>query len=83
MRGDILKSALTASPFRPFRLHVADGTSYEINHPELLMVSRNSVVIGIAERATQSSNGDEPYPEIDRFATVDLRHVTQAEELPS
>lgn len=82
MRGDILISALTASPFRPFRVHIADGTAYDVRHPEMLMVSRHSAVIGISEKAS-TENGAESYPEIDRFATIDLRHVTQAEELPS
>lgn len=31
-----LKSAQEAKPFRPFTVHVADGTSVDVPHPEML-----------------------------------------------
>jgi hypothetical protein len=34
------------SPFEPFRLVLADGAKYHINHPDQCMVMKKSVVIG-------------------------------------
>jgi hypothetical protein len=32
-----------AEPFRPFRIKMASGQTYEIRHPEIILVGRNSV----------------------------------------
>ncbi len=32
-----------AEPFRPFRIKMASGSSYEIRHPEMILVGRSSV----------------------------------------
>ena len=80
MRRDDLTEALRASPFRPFRLYVSDGSTYEIRHPEMLMVTRQSVVVGILDTGGNGAS-ENAYPEIERSTTVDLLHVTQMEEL--
>jgi hypothetical protein len=36
MTTEQLKAAHEATPFKPFRLHLADGTSIGVDHPELL-----------------------------------------------
>lgn len=79
MRRHNLIEALKTSPFRPFRLHVSDGSTFEIRHPEMLMVTRHAAIVGILSSADRSSA--EEYPEISRSTTVDLMHVTQLEEL--
>ena len=81
MRRDDLIEALRASPFRPFRLYVSDGSKFDIRHPEMLIVARHSVVIGILDSGANGSS-EETYPRIERFTTLDLLHVTQMEELP-
>ncbi len=80
MRRNDLVEALRTSPFRPFRLYVSDGGTFEIRHPEVLIVSLHSAVIGIVE---QRDNGDsgERYPRITRVTTVDLMHITRIEKL--
>lgn len=35
-----LKAAHEAKPFRPFTLHLADGSSHPVTHPELLWRTR-------------------------------------------
>jgi hypothetical protein len=32
-----------AEPFRPFRIKMASGESYEIRHPEMILVGRSTV----------------------------------------
>jgi hypothetical protein len=34
---------VTAEPFRPFRIKMASGQSFEIRHPEMILVGRTSV----------------------------------------
>ena len=34
-----------AEPFRPFRLNLANGRTFDVRHPELIKVLRNSVLI--------------------------------------
>jgi hypothetical protein len=36
---------LSAELFRPFRVKMASGQSYEIRHPEMILVGRSSVRI--------------------------------------
>jgi hypothetical protein len=41
-----LLTVLRHRPFVPFRLVCTDGMSYQIAHPELVMVSLGSAIIG-------------------------------------
>ncbi|MGH7174348.1 MAG: hypothetical protein ACRELG_29120, partial [Gemmataceae bacterium] len=34
---------VAAEPFRPFRIKMASGSSFEIRHPEMILVGRASV----------------------------------------
>jgi hypothetical protein len=34
-----------AEPFRPFRLHMASGKTFDIRHPELIKVLRSHVLV--------------------------------------
>jgi hypothetical protein len=36
---------ITAEPFRPFRIHMASGRSFEIRHPEMVKVGRSSMTV--------------------------------------
>ncbi len=80
MRRDALIESLRASPFRPFRLYVSDGGTFDIRHPETLMVTRHSAIVGIVTIG-DNDNSEEEYPQIERSTTVDLLHVTRMEEL--
>jgi hypothetical protein len=46
---------LRAEPFRPFRIRMASGQTYEIRHPEMLRVERNWMVYYTAETAADST----------------------------
>jgi hypothetical protein len=34
-----------AEPFRPFRIHMASGRTFDIRHPELIKVLKNYILI--------------------------------------
>ena len=59
--------ALRARPFVPFRLHVSEGATYEIRHPEMMVVAVASVAVAV--RADPSS------PYYDHVQIVAARHI--------
>ena len=40
-----LRNTLQAQPFRPFRVHLADGRSFDVEHPEFLASIRGGRTI--------------------------------------
>ncbi len=48
MPDDDLFQALHSQPFTPFRLCLADGSGYDIRHPELIMLGTRTVIIGLS-----------------------------------
>ena len=61
-------------PFRPFRITLTDGRSYEIRHPEIVMLGKTTVIVGFPA-------ADEDEPVYDRFKIVDLLHIMEAEPI--
>lgn len=72
MRPNDIITHLSKQPFLPVRIFISDGKSYDIGHPEMMMVGRTEVVIGL------QSEGDEVY---DRFAYCDPVHITRIEPI--
>jgi hypothetical protein len=54
MPPEDLLTAIRRRPFVPFRMHVSDGSVFEIRHPELLLVGFASVIVGIPAQPEQS-----------------------------
>jgi hypothetical protein len=72
MRPEDIRELLQHKPFQPFRLTLTDGRMYEVRHPEMAMVGRSAVAIGLP-----ASN--DPTPIYDRLVTVSLLHIMQIE----
>ena len=72
MRPDEIRAHLRRQPFRPIRVFVSDGSHYDVRHPEIMLVTRSELVIGLA------SSGDE-IPE--RSAYCDPIRITRIEPL--
>ncbi len=34
-----------AEPFRPFRLHLASGRTFDVRHPEMIKILKSSVLV--------------------------------------
>ncbi len=55
MRPEDLRTFLKAAPFRPFRITMTSGRSFDVRHPEMLNLTRSTALIfnvaddGIAE----------------------------------
>jgi hypothetical protein len=56
-------------PFQPFRIHLSAGTTYDIHHPEMVMVGMASAVIGLPANLAE--------PLYARTETVSLDHVVR------
>lgn len=41
MTSQELRAALQGRPFRPFKIHMADGRAFEVRHPDFLIVAPN------------------------------------------
>jgi hypothetical protein len=74
MRSEDLREYVRRQPFRPFRLTLTDGRTYDVPHADLLMVGRSTVAVGLPRP------GDAE-PVYDRLVTVSLLHIMQVEEL--
>ena len=67
-----IRELLTAKDFRPFRLHLTDGSSYEVVNHDMGLVSRSSVDIGL---------NPDPNGIAERFVRCAILHIRRIEEL--
>lgn len=74
MTQEELHEAASRQPFEPFRVILTTGATYDIRHPDLILVGRRSAIIGM----TNEPNGTA----YDRTIKVDLLHIVGIEELP-
>jgi hypothetical protein len=49
MRPDDLHSALANKPFRLVRLHLTNGSVFEIAHPDMAIVGRSTVTLALPD----------------------------------
>lgn len=73
MPAEEIRTLLRASPFIPFRLHLTDGRSFEVRHPEMAMITARVVYVSV-----YGHNATIP----DRAESIALVHVVSAEPLP-
>ena len=67
------RELLTQRPFRPFRLVMSSGVTYEVRHPEMAMLTRSDILVGVGE-------ADDGVPAVE-FRICSLLHVTAIEPL--
>jgi hypothetical protein len=73
MPPEELLRRLQNRPFAPFRIHLTDGTRYDVPHPEMVLPARRSLEIGLPNDPAQ--------PIADRVVTVALVHIVRFEPL--
>lgn len=74
MRPDDLLAPLRAAPFEAFRIHLSDGASFEIRHPDMAIVQPSKVTV-----AVPGSEG--PDGPAERTVNCALDHITRMELL--
>ncbi len=40
-----VQTFVKAEPFRPFRIHMAGGRTFDVRHPEMIRVGRSNVLV--------------------------------------
>lgn len=64
------------APFRPFRIHLSDGTAIPVSNAALVMVGESSAVV-----ATEVGHDPEGFPLVKRWRTLALAHMVQFSDL--
>jgi anaerobic glycerol-3-phosphate dehydrogenase len=67
-----IREMVTAKEFKPFVIYTTDGARYEITNHDMLLVTRNSLHIGLAT---------EPDGIAERVVRCAIIHVTRIEDL--
>ena len=49
MRANEMRALLDRRPFVPIRLHVSSGQTVDIKHPEMAIVTRSLVFVGVTD----------------------------------
>ena len=74
MRPEELKSLLRRQPFVPLRFHITDGRTYDIRHPDQVIVLKGAVDIGV--------NPDPRSGIVEQVERCSLFHLVRVEEMP-
>ncbi len=64
-----------AEPFRPFRIHMASGKTYDVRHPEMVRVGKTNLLVF-------SFVGEQPEV-FDEWQSVSLMHMESVSHLES
>ncbi len=67
MNMETIRDWLNRRPFEPFVIRLSNGESYDVRHPENVILMKTRLIVG--------------YPEADRAVHVALIHVNGIEEL--
>ena len=73
MRAEDFLALLRRQPFIPLRIHLSNGSRYEIRHPEMASLTRHGLMVLLG------SSYDEGIP--DAWAYCSWLHVTHVEDI--
>ncbi len=65
---------LRQRPFVPLRIIISSGQTFDVYHPDLVLVGRRNMIIGMASK-------DNP-ARYEQTTRVPIMHVTALEDLP-
>jgi len=78
MRPEDIEAMIKAKPFVPFRIHLSNGQSVDISHPETLMLSRSRM-----EHGTPHREGSLIVDKVNYYAYVHMVRIELLESKPS
>jgi hypothetical protein len=58
IRPEDIRELLKRQPFQPFRMHTSNGQAFDVNHPELAMVTRGTIVVARPVPGSEEPIGD-------------------------
>lgn len=72
MTVQTFRDLLADRPFKPFRIVMSSGKTYEVRHPEMAWLTKTNLLIGIGDQ-------DDEVPA--EFKMCSLLHITAVEPL--
>jgi hypothetical protein len=72
MTVQVFRELLLHRPFKPFRIFMSSGKTYDVRHPEMAFLTRTDILVGIDE-------ADDGVPA--EFKICSLLHVTAVEPI--
>ncbi len=73
--SDDIQARLRERPFVPVRIITSSGQSYDVSHPELVLIGRRFLIIGTASNENPS--------QIEAASRVAVMHVTDLQDIPN
>jgi hypothetical protein len=73
MKAEELIELLEERPFLPLRIHMSNGRTHDVRHPENAIVGEGVVALAVAQ------NGRE----LPRIRLISLGHINEVEPVPS
>jgi hypothetical protein len=64
------------TPFRPFRIHLSDGTTIPVTNAGMVLVGPTSVIL-----PTELGRDSEGHPLVNRWRTIALAHMVQFSDI--
>jgi len=74
MTVQTFRDLFAEKPFKPFRLVMSSGQTYEVRHPEMAMLTKTDILVGLEFE-------EDGIPT--RFKICSMLHVTAVEPLQS
>ena len=72
MTADTFRQILRRAPFKPFRVVMSSGESYNVMHPEMAFVTARTLILAIP---------DPTHPEGERLVFCSYLHIAHVEVL--
>lgn len=72
MTVQTFRNLLKHQPFKPFRVIMSSGKTYDVRHPEMALLTRTDLLVGVDE-------ADDGVPA--EFKICSLLHITSVEPL--
>jgi hypothetical protein len=69
-----IKERMNKNPFKPFRIHLSDGSHYDVINHDIALVKREGIEIGI-------NLDDDAIP--GKFVTCSMLHINRIENIGS
>lgn len=78
MNPDEVLNFIRRQPFEPFRIHMTDGTVYEVRHPDQCIVTKTAVHVAIPHSARPYAKGIAAYAllHINRMEPIAVEHAS-------
>jgi hypothetical protein len=73
MQAEDIRKEMRRQPFVPIRMHLDDGKTYEIRHPEMVFLTTSTAYVGIESKLGSGVAAD--------YDLVSIRHVVRLEFL--